>query len=262
MMMNVTLLQYSIAWEDKEANFEIVKGLLENYAPNEENRLIVLPEFFATGFTMESEAMAEEQLGKSEQFLIELAKEKSAHVIGGVALTKSHGVKPANCAVVASPGGEIICRYEKTHPFTRGEEDLHYSQGEKIYTIDIGGVSVSPSVCYDLRFPEVFRIAAHSDTQVYVVIANWPEKRIQHWVTLLQARAIENQAYVIGVNRCGQDPNFNYVGRSIAVDYMGEILADAGSEACAVEASLNMTELSEWREDFPALIDMHDDLSN
>jgi len=124
-----------------------------------------------------------------------------------------------------------------------------------VRTFNLGAAVVAPFVCYDLRFPEVFRVASAAGANLMVVIANWPSKRIQHWVTLLQARAIENLSYVIGVNRTGNDPTLEYSGRSVIVDYMGEILADAGSDECVISADLDFEELNRWREGFPALRD-------
>ena len=259
--MKVALVQYPIAWEDKEANFARVRELLSGTDFPEGKGLIVLPELFADGFTMNSEAIAEPEGGSAESFLIRLAVDTSAHVIGGIARANASGL-PSNCAVIASPSGEILCRYEKTHPFSLGGEGEHYRKGTVVETIEIEDTLISPSVCYDLRFPEVYRIGAHCGAEVYVVIANWPEKRNEHWRTLLRARAIENQAFVIGVNRCGEDPNLSYLGSSMLVNHMGEIVAEAPNEPTVIEGELDLASLREWRENFPALRDMHDDLSN
>lgn len=259
--MKVALVQSSIVWEDKEANFARIREMLENTSFPDGDGLIVLPELFATGFTMNSAQIAEADNGPTENFLIDLAREKSAYVIGGVAKINSNGRNPFNCSVITSPQGDIICRYQKTHPFSLGEEDDNYSKGNTIETVSIHGSTVSPAICYDLRFPELFRLASANGAEVFVVIANWPEKRNQHWITLLQARAIENQAYVIGVNRAGSDPNLSYLGSSIAVDYLGNIIADGGSEPGVIEAEIDITGLREWREHFPALRDIHGSLS-
>lgn len=249
-----------IVWEDKPANFSLVREMLaDTHFPD--GGLIVLPELFATGFTMNSKAIVEDDLGETETFLIELAREKSAHVIGGVAKTESTGENPSNCSVVSSPDGEIICRYQKTHPFSLGDEHENYSPGNTVETVDFNGARFCPTVCYDLRFPELFRIGAEKGAEIFVVIANWPDKRNQHWITLLQARAIENQAFVLGVNRSGQDPNLGYLGSTIAVNFLGEIIADAGTTAGVVEADLNLDEVREWRANFPALRDIHGSLS-
>jgi predicted amidohydrolase len=118
-------------------------------------------------------------------------------------------------------------------------------------------VKVAPFVCYDLRFPEVFRSAVRKGAQVMAVIANWPAKRVEHWVTLLKARAIENQAYVIGVNRVGTDPKLTYPGRSLIVDPHGNVLADGGDKEAVIRAEIDAGVVDAWRRDFPALRDMH-----
>lgn len=253
--MNVALVQFPIVWEDKAANFDLVTQLLSTTEFTDPGGLMVLPELFATGFTMDADAIAEQVGGETETYLSKLAVEKQCHVLGGMAY-RNGSDKPTNCAVLAQPNGNIACRYEKTHPFTLGGEHEHYSRGDQATTASVNDVTIAPIVCYDLRFPEIFRRTA-SEAQVYVVIANWPSKRESHWVTLLKARAIENQAYVIGVNRCGEDPNLSYPGRSMLVDYQGDILADAGNETNVVEATIDLTALQEWRDGFPALRDRH-----
>lgn len=254
--MNVSLVQLPIVWEDKAANFTQVEALLER---SNFGGLIVLPELFATGFTMNAQAIAEDEGGETDRFLSNLAKSKSAHVIGGVAYNNG-SEPPTNCATIAGPNGDILSRYKKTHPFTLGDEHQHYSRGNRVITTSIDGVTVAPAVCYDLRFPELFRKGAQQGAQLFVVIANWPAKRNSHWITLLKARAIENQAYVIGVNRCGEDPNLTYSGSSMLIDYQGEVVADAGTEAGVVEAEIDLAILQEWRDGFPALRDRHENL--
>jgi len=118
---------------------------------------------------------------------------------------------------------------------------------------------VAPFICYDLRFPELFRASARRGAQLFAVIANWPLTRAQHWITLLQARAIENQAYVAGVNRCGRDPKLGYNGRSLIISPQGDILADAEDKECVISAELDLAGLLAWREKFPALQDMRPD---
>lgn len=246
-------------WEDKDANFAMVREMLAD-TTFPDGGVIVLPELFAIGFTMNSKALAENDGEQTESFLVELAREKSAFVIGGVAKHQA-GENPANCSVVVSPAGEILCRYRKIHPFSLGDEHESYCKGDTVETADLNGVTFCPAVCYDLRFPELFRIGAKKGAEIFVVIANWPEKRNQHWITLLQARAIENQACVIGVNRSGEDPNLSYLGSSIVVNHLGEIVADAGSEAGVVEAELDIIGLRAWRDGFPALRDIRSSIS-
>ena len=254
--MNVIALQHDIAWEDKPANFAKVRRLLTEVTPAKDS-LVVLPEMFATGFSMNADAIAEEYGGPTEQFLASLAREFGVCLVAGAAMRGRDG-RPRNKALVFSPAGELLAYYAKMRPFTPGGEPEHYQAGQKPVAFRWEDCTVSPFVCYDLRFPEIFRasVAAHHRPELFVVIANWPEKRIQHWVRLLQARAIENQAYVVGVNRLGSDPYYTYPGRSLIVDPQGEILADARDREGGIRAQLDLAALRKYREGLPFLDDM------
>lgn len=253
--MNALGLQLDIAWENKPANFENVSRWLAQAAPAGDS-LIVLPEMFATGFSMNTAAVAEAYGGETEQFLSKLAKQHGIYLVAGAAMQGKQD-RPRNKALVFGPAGALLGFYSKMRPFTPGGEALHYAAGENPMSFRLAECAVAPFVCYDLRFPELFRqVAATQQPQVYVVIANWPEKRITHWVRLLQARAIENQAYVIGVNRVGKDPFYTYTGRSLIVDYSGEILADAGSDEGFISANLDLNALQKYREGLPFLKDL------
>jgi omega-amidase len=253
--MKVLGLQLDIAWEDKPANFEKIRALLNQAAP-ERDCLVVLPEMVATGFTMNAAAIAEPYGGETEQFLSGLAKKHGIYLVGGAAMRSKQG-RPRNKALVFGPEGQLLGFYAKMRPFTPGGESEHYAAGERPMTFPWAGCAVAPFICYDLRFPELFRqVAATQQPQLFLVIANWPEKRIAHWVRLLQARAIENQAYVIGVNRVGKDPFYTYTGRSLILDYNGEILADAGQNEGWLAASLDLESLRKYRQGLPFLQDL------
>jgi len=156
-------------------------------------------------------------------------------------------------ALVVSPDGSVA-RYAKIHPFSYGGEHLHYAPGDRVVTVEIDGVRVTPFVCYDLRFPEPFRAAA-AETDLYVVVANWPELRREHWKTLLRARAIENQAYVAGVNRVGDGDGLHYAGDSAAVSPLGETLAEGDEQERVLLADVEPEEVAKLRARFPALED-------
>jgi omega-amidase len=253
--MDLLGLQWDIVWEDKRANFKKVRALLEQSGPAA-GTLVALPEMFATGFSMNTAQIAEAYGGETEQFLSETARRFGIYLIAGAAMRGRDG-KARNKALVFSPEGKLICFYAKMRPFTPGGELDHYTRGEKVATFTIHDTAIAPFVCYDLRFPELFRQAAKANRpEVFVVIASWPEKRLQHWMRLLQARAIENQAYVMGVNRVGKDPYYLYPGRSIIVDFNGEILVDAGSGEGFVQARLDLPTLGKYRQGLPFLADM------
>jgi predicted amidohydrolase len=251
--MNVIALQTDIEWENKTANFDKVHRLLDRAAPAADS-LVVLPEMFATGFSMNN--IAEAYGGETEKFLASMAQKFHVCLVAGAAMLGRDG-QARNKALVYSPTRELLAFYAKMRPFTLGGEAKHYAAGERPTMFNWQGWKVTPFVCYDLRFPEIFRLAAAAyRPHLFTVIANWPNKRIHHWVRLLQARAIENQAYVIGVNRCGQDPHHAYTGRSIIVDYHGEIVADAGEGEGWISSHLDLGVLEQYRTELPFLADM------
>ena len=211
---------------------------------------------FATGFSMNANAVAEPYGGETERFLASSAREFGICLVAGAA-TRGRDGQARNQALVFSPAGELIAFYAKMRPFTPGGEPQHYVAGQSPIAFRLADCIVSPFICYDLRFPEIFReaVAAHRP-ELFIMIANWPEKRIHHWVALLQARAIENQAYIVGVNRVGRDPYYTYSGRSLILDPHGEILADAGGRECCVSAKLDLPALRKYRKGLPFLNDM------
>ncbi|MFZ4765306.1 MAG: nitrilase-related carbon-nitrogen hydrolase [Roseimicrobium sp.] len=252
--MKTHLVQFDIAWECKPRNHAKVRALLdaENPAPGS---LIVLPEMFSTGFSMNLSVTAQRPEREDEAFLSELAMTYQCAVTGGVISPMESGMA-RNESVTFGPDGGILGRYAKMQPFTLGGEATGHLPGEQVVTFAWQGFVVSPFVCYDLRFPEHFRTAARLGANLFTVLANWPVKRYHHWLTLLQARAIENQAYVIGVNRSGSDPSLHYNGRSVVASPHGHIVADAGEGEGVVTASVLLEEVTQWRADFPALQDI------
>jgi len=252
--MNVFAVQFDIRWEDKAANFAHVRTLLAANPPAPDS-LIVLPEMFSTGFSMDLEKTRQHQR-EDEEFLLDLAEDYSSAVAGGVVTSAENG-RARNEQVVFSPQGELLARYAKIHPFTLSGEAEKHIAGTEVVTFSWGGFTVAPFICYDLRFPELFRAGARRGADLFVVTALWPMRRQQHWLTLLQARAIENQAYVIGVNRVGAEPELQYAGRSVVVDPHGVIIADAGEQERVLVASIEPAIVQAWRRDFPALRDAH-----
>jgi predicted amidohydrolase len=252
--LNIIGLQLDIIWEDKEANFQKIRELLSKLDSKPD--LIVLPETFATGFTMKSEIFSEQQMGITEKFLIEIARKTGAS-IGGSWIEKNPEGMPFNTFSIARPSGIITNRYHKIHPFSFAEEDKYFTAGDKTETLELNGFHISLLICYDLRFPEVFRKTAGT-TDLYIVIGNWPEARIEHWLTLLKARAIENQAYVLGVNRVGYAGRKNqlyHTGHSAFFNPYGdgEILESKNEDILKVKISSK--EVKDLRDKFPFLKD-------
>ena len=256
--MHVTAIQLDIAWEDKPANFERVRQLVGAARP-EAGGLLVLPEMFATGFSMDVARIHEGRERETETFLAGMAREHSAYVIGGVVNLGPDG-RGRNEAVVFGPDGSEVARYAKMHPFSFGGEPEHYSPGDRVVTCRIGEFTAAISICYDLRFPELYRAAVLAGADLLVVIANWPAPRAAHWTALLAARAIENQAYVVGVNRCGNDLKHTYAGHSQIIGPRGTVLADAGEQEGSITAALDLESLKAYRREFPALSDIRRDL--
>lgn len=257
--LNVLAVQLDIVWEDKEANFKKISDLLSRLDSKPD--LIVLPETFATGFTMRSEEFCESQLGETEKFLIEISQ-KTGAVVGGSWMEKNSEGMPFNTFSVARPSGIITNRYHKIHPFSFAEEDKYFTAGERTETFELNGFHISPLICYDLRFPEVFRKTAGS-TDLYLVVGNWPEERIDHWLTLLKARAIENLAYVLGVNRvgyAGRKKQLYHTGQTAMFDPfgIGEILETKKEEILRYKISSKT--LREFRDKYPFLKDRRKNL--
>lgn len=252
--MKIYAVQQDIIWEDKQANHEKVAWMLETAQP-EPGSLIVLAEMFATGFSKDLAKTRETDARETEGFIRSLAVKYQCCVIGGL-VGCGAGAMGRNESLAIGPKGQELVRYVKIQPFTGGDEHLVHERGDEVVTFSFGGFTIAPLVCYDLRFPELARDAVGQGADLLVYIASWPIKRAQHWVTLLQARAIENLAWVVGVNRCGTDPSFTYPGRSLVVDPHGCIVADAADREGVLQTSIDPSVAAAWRADFPALRDM------
>lgn len=254
--MKTAVVQYDVVWEDPEANFTRLAPMIADAAADGA-RLVVLTELYSTGFSLRTEQIAEAVDGPSTQFLSDQAVAHGVWVCGSLPARPVGATRPFNRHVLAGPAGEQF-HYDKIHPFTYGHEEEHYGAGSSFTTVDVGGVRVSLFVCYDLRFADEFWALAH-DTDCYVVVANWPSERREHWTTMLRARAIENQAYVVGANRVGKADRV-YAGDSMIVDPFGEILAcapDTGAigPETILTAEICAARVAEVRKKYPFLQD-------
>jgi predicted amidohydrolase len=252
--VKVAAIQHDIVWEDAEATHQHVAPLIAD-AAEQGARLIVLSEMFATGFSMQPERIAEPEGGASEQFLLAQAQEHNAYVLASIAQRGRDGLYRNN-AVLAAPDGSVAARYAKIHPFSYAREHEHYAAGTAFCTAVVDDVRVSVFVCYDLRFADEFWALAR-ETDLYVVPANWPEARREHWNALLRARAIENQAYVLGVNRVGADGNgYPHAGDSAIIDPLGVVMAAPapGAEQVVI-ADVSADVVAATRKRFPFLAD-------
>ena len=249
--MKVAAIQHDIEWEDGAGTRKRVTPLIAQ-AASAGARIIALTEMFATGFSMHPERIAEDEGGPNERFLIDQAREYNAWLVASIAQHSLSG-SPRNVAVLAAPDGTVH-RYAKIHPFSYAGEHERYNAGTELVTVDIDGLRVSPFVCYDLRFADEFW-AVGPGTDLYVVVANWPEPRREHWRTLLRARAIENQAYVLGANRVGAVKDLNHVGDSAIIDPLGHTLAEASIGEAVLVADVEAEQVIAVRQTLPFLRD-------
>jgi omega-amidase len=251
--MRIAALQSDVVWEDAAANFERLRPWI-GAAAAAGARLLALPEMYSHGFSMATERIAEPVDGASTRFLVDQARRHGLWLAGSLPERPAGAELPYNTLVVAGPAGEVH-RYRKIHPFSYAGEHRHYQAGDAFTQVEIEGLRFTLFVCYDLRFADEFWATA-AETDVYLVVANWPETRRHHWRTLLQARAIENQAYVVGVNRVGVEPSgLRYAGDSRIIDPMGEVLAAAAEQETLLIADLDAARVSQTREKLPFLRD-------
>ena len=250
--MKVAALQHDVVWEDADATIRHLRPMVAGAAATGA-RLVVLTEMFATGFTMEPERVGEPADGPSATFLREIAVEHGIWICGSIPTTAPERAKPVNRLVLAAPDGAAH-NYDKIHPFTYSGEHNHYDAGTQFLTVDIEGLRTTFFICYDLRFADEFwQLAASTDC--YVVPANWPESRRLHWQSLLVARAIENQAYVIGVNRVGEGGKLAYCGDSRIIDPLGEILVAGARTEATLVAEVDPAVVAATRARFPFMAD-------
>ncbi|MBD3320780.1 MAG: hypothetical protein GF350_06775, partial [Chitinivibrionales bacterium] len=212
--MKISLAQIDSVWESKKDNFVKAEDFISR-ASAASCEIIFFPEMFATGFSMNTSATGESITGETVQFVSSMARRYRIQICAGYIRKLFPGRDFRNCAIVVDAGGKLIAEYSKMHLFSLSDENRIHSAGDVPLVFRLGTFKASVFICYDLRFPEIFRKVA-SSVQAIFVIANWPSKRQDHWETLLKARAIENQCYVAGVNRVGTDGNMvAYAGGSV-----------------------------------------------
>lgn len=249
--MKIGLLQYDIKWEDKKANKEKILSIIEN-SPHENNiDWLIFSEMTLSGFTMNTSVS---ELDDSDrEFFSNLAKKYSMNIsFGGVE-------KGYNKLITLNRKGERINEYSKIHLYAFGEEDKYYKSGNKTEVFELEGLKIMPAICFDLRFPYLFWNMA-SKVDAYVVIAAWPMKRAEHWMTLLRARAVENQAYCFGVDRLGFEGKIEYSGNSMGFDPLGKVVIDAKSDEVIAVNEVDITPelVKKTRERFPFIKERKD----
>ena len=243
--LRTLLIQAQLGWKDPAANREHLQALLASAEGPFD--LAVLPETFTTGFLGDTDLPDEDMDGPSVAWMIEMSRAHDCALAGSLVICDSG--HRFNRLVFTTPDGVLAC-YDKRHLFAYGGEDQRYTAGEQRVIVDYRGWRINLQVCYDLRFPAWCR--NRDDYDLMLLVANWPGKRVGHWSSLLQARAIENQSWVIGVNRVGKDGNgFQYPGCSVVHDPMGETVAHLVAEECCRRVDLDLKMVEKVRQAFP-----------
>ena len=257
--LTFTLIQTNLYWEDKAANMQMLEEKINSI--QHPTQIIVLPEMFNTGFSMKPEELAEPMNGPTVEWMKKIAAEKRVIVTGSLMvshLEEDVSTQYFNRLIWMLPNGQHGI-YDKRHLFAFADEDKHYTPGTKRLIASVNGWKINLMVCYDLRFPVWARQQTTNDEpefDVLIYVANWPERRVHAWKALLTARAIENQSYVIGVNRTGNDGNNIYhSGSSMVIDAMGEVLYEKEHDEDVFTITLSKEKLEEIRHKLPFLKD-------
>lgn len=252
--MKIGLFQYSPEWEDKETNKKKILEILIQAKSSFD--LIVFPEMTLTGFSMKTSLAEPFDVNESPtlKFFTEIAKDSKTSIVAG--FIEQENEKVFNTLFFVNSSGEIVGKYRKIHLFSFAKEDKFYSAGNKPVIVDNQNLKIGLSICYDLRFPELFRVYAKSKVDLIINIANWPVTRVDHYVHLLKSRAIENQCFVIGVNRVGYGGKEFYDGRSSVFDPMGNEIVCVKDEEILIEVEIDLTQIENVREKFPFLDDI------
>lgn len=248
--LKITTFQAYLFWENIDKNLQNLGLRLSSI--REKTDLIVLPEMFSTGFSMNVEKLAEEMGGRSMTWMLEQAKKFNSVVTGSIIIKEEE--KYYNRLIWMRPDGTYE-NYDKRHLFGLGEEDQHYTAGSKKLVVELHGWKICPVICYDLRFPVWLR-NINDEYDMLLVVANWPEKRSLHWRTLIPARAVENQAFVVAVNRVGHDGNEVYhSGDSMCIDPSGKVVYYKPNDEDLYTFSIVKEEVVNARTAFPFLKD-------
>ena len=250
--MKIGLVQYHPQWEKKDLSKTKIVNLLGQISSKID--LLIFPELTLTGFTMRSKRFAEKIKGESINFFSSLAEKFSCHIIAG--FIEEDQARYYNTLVHLAHDSGLVCKYRKIHPFSFTGENRYYASGNQPTITEIKGLRFGLSICYDLRFPELYRQYAKDGVEVMVDIANWPVDRIEHWYALLKARAIENQCYMIGVNRVGSDKSLSYPGWSAVFGPFGDELICQKDNEDVIIIDVHGEEVKKIRETYPFLNDI------
>ncbi|MBB3868145.1 carbon-nitrogen family hydrolase [Parageobacillus toebii NBRC 107807] len=254
MTIKIACLQLDIAFGNPNENERRVEREIEKISKNHPD-IIVLPELWTTGYDLTRlDEIADEGGMRTKAFIQKLAKSHHVNIVAGsIARKTDRGV--TNTMYIADRNGIIVGEYSKLHLFQLMDEHLYLQPGEEMGLFTLENTRCAGVICYDIRFPEWIRVHMVQGAEVLFVVAEWPLPRLSHWRTLLAARAIENQCYVIACNRAGSDPNNVFAGHSLVVDPWGEIIAEANEEPCTLMAQIDLQKVREVRKQIPIFAD-------
>ena len=252
--MKLALAQLDVIWEDKTINSEAAQQFIKQ-AASEKVDLILFPEMALTGFSMNTSLIGENN-NETTEFFKEMSSKFNISIGFGYVEGSSNS---KNKYSVVAPSGEELVNYTKIHPFSFGEETEFYQSGNEISSFNAFDFTIVPFICYDLRFPEIFQIASKTASLI-TLAANWPIDRREHWITLLKARAIENQCYIAGINRVGEGNGLNYSGDSMIIDPLGNIISSLYMEEGLIVADIFPENVTQIRENFRLKDDRKEEL--
>jgi omega-amidase len=259
--MKLAIVQMDIVFGDTEKNYKAVEKYIEEAVKTDVD-VIVFPEMWNTGYALNRlSELADDNGLKTKGILSGLAKKHNVNIVGGSVATKREN-RFYNTMYVANRSGNIIAEYDKAHLFKLMDEHLYMEQGQKDNVFEMDGTVCGGVICYDLRFPEWIRVHTLAGAKVIFVPAEWPKKRIDHWQVLLQARAIENQCFVVAVNRVGTDPNNVFNGQSMVIAPWGEVMLSKQTGEGIYYIDLNLQEVEDVRKRIPIYEDRRTDLYN
>ncbi|MGM0844884.1 MAG: carbon-nitrogen family hydrolase [Bacillota bacterium] len=261
MGLRIACLQIDIQYGKPEENRKIVTREFQRlFEKGEEHDVVVLPELWTTGYDLTRlDEISDDEGKKSIEFLSRLSKKYNTNIVGG-SVAKRSGENVTNTLYTFDRNGNLLGEYSKVHLFKLMDEHHYLSAGNNSGAMTIEGVPSAAFICYDIRFPEWMRTHTTGGAEVLYVVAEWPLARVSHWRTLLLARAIENQCYIVACNRSGSDPNNEFAGHSMIIDPWGEIIAEAGEGIEVISAELDLDKVKQVRKQIPIFQDRRPEL--
>ncbi len=252
--MKISLAQTDIVWEDKKANEKTAEKMISQAAA-EGSELIIFPEMSLTGFSMNLDLISEhENDSETIRFFSEQARRNKIFISFGISIKSDDG-NFYNQAITVDKNGKVVSVYSKIHPYSHGAEKF-YTGGDSISWFDLNGVTTSPFICYDVRFPEIFQIAS-AKSKLIIVLASWPDVRIEYFDILLKARAIENQSFIAAVNRTGHEMKYGYTGHSQIINPRGRLITEIREDEALITADIDIKEADEFRQEYDVKRDRH-----